>query len=321
MFICPNCNREMDLPRCCHCGNIIRKENNIWQLSDMPDLVIDGDSDQYIGYEHISERYSGHRRYLIEERDRLTAEEIAAVNGKGAFLDLACGDGCLTVPCAHLGIQVIAGDISNKMLSILQAKAEHNHISLQKVTLCRMNALAVPLADESIDTVVANSVLHLISNPQKVIREIYRVLKKGGAFVCLEDQPGQTGDNTCQNQTYNELVNSLYQSYWNQLKTYGITPKKYSWKFNREAFCGEMFRNKNEKRIHRGNPYTVQLQDAFLPRFFGRGFSDQTSVPEEIHEKIAETLLAEFRNRYGASFGETAYHGVEDDIQIIIYGK
>ena len=34
------------------------------------------------------------------------------------------------------------------------------------------------LADESVDTVVANGVLHLISNPEKVIKEIWRVLKE-----------------------------------------------------------------------------------------------------------------------------------------------
>ena len=40
--------------------------------------------------------YSGNRRYVVEERDRLIAKEIAALTGGGVFLDLACGDGCLT---------------------------------------------------------------------------------------------------------------------------------------------------------------------------------------------------------------------------------
>ena len=64
------------------------------------------------------------------------------------------------------------------MLCLLQQKADSHKISLDTVTLCRMNALEIPLAMESVDTVVADSVLHLISNPQKVIAEILRVLKK-----------------------------------------------------------------------------------------------------------------------------------------------
>ena len=321
MFICPMCKNKMSLPRCNCCGNIIRQKNNIWQISDMPDLVIGNDVDQYIGYEHIGESYSGRRRYLIEERDRLAAKEISVVNKAGILLDLACGDGCFTVPCAGIGVWVIAGDISNKMLSILQDKARRNQVSLENVTLCRINALDIPLADECIDTVVANSVLHLISNPQKVLREIYRVLRKGGAFVCLEDQPGRSAGDVYDNQKYNEMVSSFYNGYWNKLKFQGIMPRKYNWKFNRKQFCEELFAQKTEKLIKRGNLYTVRLQDEFLPRFIGRGFSDQTDVPKEIHEKVIEELLDEFRKRYGRSFGETAYQGTEEDILVTVYRK
>ncbi len=70
-----------------------------------------------------------------------------------------------------------------------------------------MNALEIPLTDNSIDTVVANSVLHLISNPEKVISEIYRVLKKGGKFICKDDRPGKGFDNTFDNTKYLEILN------------------------------------------------------------------------------------------------------------------
>ncbi len=78
------------------------------------DIVINGDGDKYIGYEHIGESYSGNRKYIIEERDRLFANEISAMTENGIFLDLGCGDGCFTVPCASNGTKIIAGDISNK---------------------------------------------------------------------------------------------------------------------------------------------------------------------------------------------------------------
>ena len=231
MFICPKCHCSMTLP-ICSCGYSVPNFDGIWQLSDAPDAVKTGDGDLYIGYEEIGEAYSGNRKYIIEETDGLVAREISELTGNGVFLDLACGDGCLTLPCAQNGTKIIAGDISNKMLGILKDRAQHLSISLDNVTLCRINALNIPIADESADTVVANSVLHLISNPQKVLDEIHRVLKTGGAFVCLDDAPGRQDDENEDNSLYFEIVNNLYNKYWELLGKQGIYPKKYSWKFD-----------------------------------------------------------------------------------------
>ncbi len=67
MFVCPKCQNIIILPTCFF-GHTTAKQNNIWQLSDMPDIVTTGDGDKYIGYKHIGENYSGNRKYLIEER-------------------------------------------------------------------------------------------------------------------------------------------------------------------------------------------------------------------------------------------------------------
>lgn len=320
MFICPKCHNSITLP-VCSCGYSVPNFNGIWQLSDAPDTVKTGDGDLYIGYEEIGEAYSGNRKYIIEEADSLTAGEIAELCGKGVFLDLACGDGCLTLPCAKSGIKIIAGDISNKMLEILKERADHLNISLDNVTLCRINALNIPLADESVDTVVANSVLHLISNPQKVLDEIRRVLKTGGAFVCLDDAPGGQDDEAEDNFLYFEIVNNLYNKYWELLGRKGIYPKKYSWRFDREAACGKLFASRETRVIRHWGRYETKLSDGFLPRFLCRGFSDQTDVPKEAHEAVTELLMKDFRGRYGEDFDSLAYIGRYSDILITVYRK
>ncbi|MDE6724092.1 MAG: class I SAM-dependent methyltransferase [Ruminiclostridium sp.] len=320
MFLCPSCKKEMNLPEC-SCGYKIKRKSNVWQLSDMPDIVKDGDGDKYIGYEEIGEEYSGNRKYIIEEENAILAAEISALTGDGVFLDLACGDGCFTVPCAANGTHVIAGDISNRMLSILQRKALHNGVSLENVTLCRMNALNIPLSNECVDVAVANSVLHLISNPEKVISEIYRVLKPDGAFMCFDDTPGKQETEAFDNTRYFEIVNSLYAEYWKRLGTYGIIPSKYSWHFDRSAFCNALFRTKMEKRIFRNGTYELPLCDVFLPRFCGRGFSDQTNVPKDVHDRVIDQLMEEFRKKYGDDFAATPFRGIYDDIMITIYTK
>lgn len=287
----------------------------------MPDMIVDGDGDKYIGYEHIGENYSGRRKYLIEEQDTLFAKEVSQITGGGIFLDLGCGDGCLTVPCAANGTEVIAGDISNNMLSILQKKAAHNKVFLEKVTLCRMNALDVPLDTESVSTVVANSMLHLISNPGKVITEIYRVLKKGGSFLCREDRPTKSRYGQFDNTEYNQLVSALDCEYWKKLKLYGITPVKYSWKFDKAEFCSGLFAHNTKKIFERGNLYETTIKNGFLPRFCSRGFSAQTSVPQELHDQVLAELLPEFKEKFGDDFADTCFRGVEDDMVITIYTK
>ncbi len=320
MFICPKCKLKMELPKC-QCGYTAVQINNIWQLTDMPDMITNGDGDKYIGYEHIGESYSGNRKHLIEESDAIFADVISKLTGEGVFLDLACGDGCLSVPCAANGTKIIAGDISNNMLNVLQEKAEHNSISLDTVTLCRMNALDIPLADESVDTVVANSVLHLISNPEKVVREIYRVLKKGGVFVCRDDAPGKTPETTFDNSLYFEIVNSMYSEYWNRLNAQDVYPKKYSWKFDRNAFCDQLFSTRTEKIIQRNEIYQTPLKDGFLPRFIDRGFSDQVDVPKDLHDEIITELMQSFKEKYGETFTDISLRGIEQDIVITMYYK
>lgn len=321
MFICANCKAIMDLPICSQCGYEYENLNDVWRLSDMPDIVVEGDEDKYIGYEYIGENYSGNRKYIIEDKDLAVAKEIAGLTGDGVFLDLACGDGCFTVPVASFGTKVIAGDISNTMLKVLKKKAEANNISLENVTICRMNALTIPLADESVDTVVANSVLHLISNPEKVIGEIYRVLKKGGSFIGLDDVPGKGTESTYDNGEYNNITNSLYSEYWQALKGYGIVPKKYSWRFDRSEYCSGVFEDKEQIHIERGQYFETSLRDGFLPRFLSRGFSDQIAVPEDKHKLVMERLLQSFKERYGENFDEIAFKGNEEDILLTIYRK
>lgn len=320
MFICPKCKSTMKLPRC-SCGYEAEQTDNIWQLTDMPDLVTNGDGDKYIGYEHIGEAYSGSHKYLIEESNTFFAGEISALTGDGIFLDLACGDGCFTVPCAANGTKIIAGDISNKMLSILLEKAKYNNISLDNVTLCRMNALSIPICDESVDTVVANSVLHLISNPEKVVHEIHRVLKKGGAFICKDDAPCKSPETAFDNSLYFEIVNTMYRKYWDRLNAFGIYAKKYSWKFNRNAFCDEAFSKMSKKIIERNRFYEIPLKDGFLPRFLARGFSDQVDVPKNVHDAVIQELLQDFKEKYGEDYTNISFKGMEEDIIITIYYK
>ena len=321
MFVCPRCKFIMNLPKCEKCRFSFENYENIWRLSDMPDVVTTGESDKYIGYEFIGENYSGNRKYIINESDYIIAKEIARLTDNGVFLDLACGDGCFTVPCASFGTKIIAGDISNTMLKLLMQKAEWNNISLNNVTICRMNALDVPLRNESVTSVVANSVLHLISNPKKVVNEIHRILETDGYFICKDDKPGKAMKTVFDNDEYNNIVNTLYTDYWKQLGKYGVVPRKYSWKFDRNSYCDLLFKSKETILIEREKEYEIPLKDGFLPRFLSRGFSDQVEVPKELHDKVTGELLEQLKERHGENFTDISFKGIEEDILLTIYKK
>lgn len=97
--------------------------------------------------------------------------------------DLGCGPGGLIPYLLTKSDQVIGVDSSPKMVEEAQITfAGNTHVSLIHSQLENVAASATQEAD----AVVASMVLHHLSNPPAVIREIYKILKPGGVF-CLVD--------------------------------------------------------------------------------------------------------------------------------------
>ena len=55
-----------------------------------------------------------------------------------------------------------------------------------KIIILKNRAEKIPLKDESVDFVVSTLVLCSVNNVDKVLKEIYRNLKKGGKFIFIE---------------------------------------------------------------------------------------------------------------------------------------
>ena len=97
-----------------------------------------------------------------------------------SVLELGCGTGYFTRALARSGADVAAIDVSPELLDI--AKANHSapnvHYEIQ-------NAYELSYPDAVFDSVVGSSVLHHLEI-EEAIREIYRVLKSGGAIYFTE---------------------------------------------------------------------------------------------------------------------------------------
>ena len=91
------------------------------------------------------------------------------------ILDLGCGTGHLTEQIAASGAKVVGVDKSAEMIE--QARQKHPAISFE-VMDARQLAFPHPF-----DAVFSNATLHWITEPEKVIAGIAKILRPGGRFV------------------------------------------------------------------------------------------------------------------------------------------
>jgi demethylmenaquinone methyltransferase / 2-methoxy-6-polyprenyl-1,4-benzoquinol methylase len=107
---------------------------------------------------------------------RATREALGARPGS-TVLDVAAGTAVSTVELAAGGVHAIACDFSQGMLRAGAARP---------VPKVAGDAMALPLADESVDGVVISFGLRNVADPRAALREFARVTRPGGRLVVCE---------------------------------------------------------------------------------------------------------------------------------------
>lgn len=94
-----------------------------------------------------------------------------------SVLEIGCGTGHALREFVPVGGQVIAIDLSEKMLKIARRK-----IKSKRVGLCQADGLFTPFPNGQFDSVFISFTLELFDTPEipKVLSEIQRILKKDG---------------------------------------------------------------------------------------------------------------------------------------------
>jgi 2-polyprenyl-3-methyl-5-hydroxy-6-metoxy-1,4-benzoquinol methylase len=95
-------------------------------------------------------------------------------------LELGCGSGYFTRELARSGADIAAIDVSPELLEIARANCSAPNVRYEI-----QNACALSYPDAVFDLVVGSSVLHHLEI-EEALREIYRVLKPGGAICFTE---------------------------------------------------------------------------------------------------------------------------------------
>jgi len=99
-----------------------------------------------------------------------------------AVLEIGCGTGVAASLLAAAGADVTAIDITEKAASTARRCAQHFKLP---VKILRMDAERLDFADESFDFVFSWGVIHHSARPENIAREIYRVLRPGGAGLVM----------------------------------------------------------------------------------------------------------------------------------------
>lgn len=317
MFICPKCLTNFHLPKCFNCGYEVELKDGIYQL------FTEKYNSPYPNFDEIGIYYQGLESKPISNSINCLADEIAKLIKDGIILDLGCGDGLLTLPLASKNKQIIAGDISHKMLSLLIDKAKLTKINLDNVQVVRLNAENTFLQNQAIDLVIANNILHLTSKPLNIIKEIYRVLKIGGMYLVISDSMEKTYFEDRNSVRYHQIVDEVLNRYWDLIKEKGYLPKKYDDDFNQYVILEELFINKKTVKSEKCRYSGIRnLQIDFIDRFKKKAFYQQTNIPIKVHQDVYQIVMNEIRLKYREDFSKVTYSywGVDENI-IDIYIK
>lgn len=140
-------------------------------------------------WDRIARRYArtpvadeaSYQRKLQITRDYLQAD----MN----LLELGCGTGSTAIAHAPYVKHIRAIDVSANMIAIARDKAAQQQIG--NIDFEQALIDDVQVAAESVDVVLALSILHLLKDKEAVIKRIHTLLKQGGLFIsstaCLGD--------------------------------------------------------------------------------------------------------------------------------------
>ncbi len=140
---------------------------------------------QYQDASNITARINLHKLYATNPQSWFPwVYEQYPIAEEMQVLELGCGDGAFwsnNLGKLPANVQITLTDISQGMLNDARRNIGTKDSRFQ---FHLADATALPYPDESFDFIMAHHVLFYCNDIDKACREIHRVLKKGGTFVC-----------------------------------------------------------------------------------------------------------------------------------------
>jgi len=144
-------------------------------------------------------------------------------------IDCACGSGVGTALFSKEAFSVHAFDVSEVALAEARKKCESNNVTLELASGTKL-----PIINEFADTYISLETIEHITEDEDFVKEVSRVLKNGGSFICstpnrsvtnpgkkLEDKPA----NEFHVREYSEKeFTDLLKKYFGKVEIFGQNP-------------------------------------------------------------------------------------------------
>ncbi|RQW80045.1 MAG: class I SAM-dependent methyltransferase [Methylococcus sp.] len=119
-------------------------------------------------------------------RDRLALiESLLPGTRRDTLVEIGCGTGLHLFPLAESYQNVIGTDLSPAMIARAEAiRRYHTQTPNIQLRVDPAECLAT-VANDAADAVLCVGALEHMPNKARVLKQVYRILKPGGAFVCL----------------------------------------------------------------------------------------------------------------------------------------
>ncbi len=110
---------------------------------------------------------------------------LAGVKPNDRVLDLACGPGFVALEFARHAREIVGVDLTAEMLK--QARALARSEGFKNVTFRRADVNRLPFPNKSFDLVVTRASFHHFLEPERVLKEMVRVLKPDGRILISDN--------------------------------------------------------------------------------------------------------------------------------------
>lgn len=135
-------------------------------------------------WDDMAKNYDSFHPCNEENRENYKAIIRQQIVTGDTVLDVGTGTGFLAEICSELGMQCKGVDISSKMLNLARQKAILRNLNIDYQLFDGENYF---FSDNEFDAVVSSRLLWTLIKPKEVLREWFRILKKGGTILAFTE--------------------------------------------------------------------------------------------------------------------------------------
>ena len=171
-------------------------------------------------------------------------EPYVPVDPDALVLDAGGGTGRWAIRIARKGCKVVLMDVSEKMLKIVAEKVKEE--GLHKITIKKGDIAKTDFKDENFDMILCEHTLFLFKEPDILIRELKRVLKRKARLIisaqnryvqslaCLPEKPSPDKVNHALDILLRKKYNTMTKR--GKVKIYTWTPNEFRTMLERNGF-------------------------------------------------------------------------------------